>query len=308
MQVAGRPNEAEDWYVKALRTQQTNDDRAGESSTRNNLAALLARLPGRLAAARSHAEQALAIKKTLDPAAAQIWTTYSILADIADQQGDADAARDWRREERASYAAAPVSRHLLKGQRPLIAAVVQAASNPSARRALDPVLATIVARGRTSQIGVLRRILDGSRNEDALCASLDREDSTIVAAVLRGIADPATLNEIAPADPDAAAPAPAPSSAPAPASAPTDLRARLEPHLPLVAAIIAATAQPQLRSELDPVLEQMRQHGWDNLTGAVRRILDGERDANALAASLDDEDSLIIHAILTGLDNPDASL
>jgi hypothetical protein len=190
---------------------------------------------------------------------------------------------------------------MLRRQQPLIAAVVQAASDPSARPALDTVLADMAAHGWTSLAGVLRRILEGSRDEDALCTSLDREDSTIVAAVLRGIADPATLNEIAPPDPDSDAHA-------SETAAPADLRARLEPHLPLVAAVIAATAQPQLRSQLDSVLEQMRHNGWDNLVGAVRRILEGERNADALAAGLDDEDSLIIHAILTGLNNPDASL
>ena len=45
-------------------------------------------------------------------------------------------------------------------------------------------------------------------------------------------------------------------------------------------------------------------------TTMVARILlavnDGERDPDALAAGLDDEDSLIIRAILAGLDNPAA--
>jgi hypothetical protein len=43
-------------------------------------------------------------------------------------------------------------------------------------------------------------------------------------------------------------------------------------------AVIAASAQPQLRSRLYTVLEQMRQNDWDNLAGAVRRILDSEPD------------------------------
>jgi hypothetical protein len=51
----------------------------------------------------------------------------------------------------------------------------------------------------------------------------------VVAAVLRGIADPAMLNEIAPAEPDGNA-----SPPPPPPSRPRRSRARLEPHLPLV--------------------------------------------------------------------------
>ena len=52
----------------------------------NNLADLLQTQPGRLAEARQLAEEALAIKQTLDPGAAEIWTTYNILAEIADQE------------------------------------------------------------------------------------------------------------------------------------------------------------------------------------------------------------------------------
>jgi tetratricopeptide (TPR) repeat protein len=206
---ADRLDEAEAWYTKSLTIMQTEGDRAGESSTRSNLADLLARCPGRLADAKAHAEQALAIKERLDPTSAEIWNTYSVLAIIADRQGNADAARDWRRRERASYAAAPVSRHNLRPHTPLIAAVVQAAADRSARTALEQVLASMVEHGWTSLVGALRRILDGERDEDALCTSLDREDSSIVMAVLRGIADPATLKEIAPAAPDGEAIPPA---------------------------------------------------------------------------------------------------
>ncbi len=60
-----------------------------EAPDLNNLADLLRAQPGRLAEARQLAEQALAIKQTLDPGAAQIWTTYNILAQIAEQEAQA---------------------------------------------------------------------------------------------------------------------------------------------------------------------------------------------------------------------------
>ena len=86
MQLAGRPDDAEDWYVKALRTTRVEGARLEEAVFTNNLAALLFDRPGRLGDARAYAEQALAIKKTLDPAATEIWTTYSILAAIAGKE------------------------------------------------------------------------------------------------------------------------------------------------------------------------------------------------------------------------------
>ncbi len=55
----------------------------------NNLADLLRSQPGRLAEARELAEEALGISKTLDPGAAQIWTTYNILAEIKDREAAA---------------------------------------------------------------------------------------------------------------------------------------------------------------------------------------------------------------------------
>jgi hypothetical protein len=145
-----------------------------------------------------HAEQALALKETMHPAAAEVWTTYAILADIADRQGEADAARDYRRKERASYAAAPVSRHELQRWLPEIAAVVQTAAEPAARAELDSVLAQLAANGWTNLVDPMRRILAGERDEDALCTSLDRDDWLIVATILRAIADPATLPDLAP--------------------------------------------------------------------------------------------------------------
>jgi hypothetical protein len=61
-----------------------------------------------------------------------------------------------------------------------------------------------------------------------------------------------------------------------------------------------------LRSQLDPVLQQREQHGWNNLVASLRRILDGERSADALVDALDEEDTLIVGTILAGIENPEA--
>jgi hypothetical protein len=57
----------------------------------SNLANLLQSQPGRLAEARELAEEALGIKQTLDPGAAEIWKTYNILAEITDREAAATA-------------------------------------------------------------------------------------------------------------------------------------------------------------------------------------------------------------------------
>jgi hypothetical protein len=77
----------------------------------------------------------------------------------------------------------------------LIASVAAAATNPDLRPALDEALEARIQRGWHQLVAALRRVLEGERDEDALCGGLDREDAFIVGAMLRGIADPATLEE-----------------------------------------------------------------------------------------------------------------
>ena len=54
----------------------------------------------------------------------------------------------------------------------------------------------------------------------------------------------------------------------------------------------------------DQLLSGLKEHGWSNLVGAIRRTLSGERDVDALCQQLDSEDSLIIETILNALENP----
>jgi hypothetical protein len=201
MLLAERPKEAEAWYVKAVEAFKAGGDEAMGSLFLSNLASLLSERPGRVRDARAYAEQALAIKKTLDPAATQIWMTYDILAEIADKSGDADAARNYRRGMRASYAAAPICQETLRRHSDLIRAVVAAVADPSGHSALQEALSKRAGRGWTKLVEALRHVLHGERDEGALCNSLDFEDAAIVGAVLRGFADPAYLEQLGVAEP-----------------------------------------------------------------------------------------------------------
>jgi tetratricopeptide (TPR) repeat protein len=251
MQQAGRADDAESWYVKALLATRAEGLRFEEAVLSNNIAALVKNHPGRLGDARAYAEQALAIKKTLDPVASEIWKTYGLLAAIVDKEGDLEAARGYRREERASFAASPVGQETLRRHGDLVKRAA-AVADPSQRPALEQAIAKMVEHGWTKLVEALRRILDGERDEDALCETLDFEDSVLAAAVLRGIADPESLKEI-------------PSTEPAGDDAEAaNLAQRLKQHLPLIGAVIAAAGEPQLRSQLDPALEEMQKHGWTN--------------------------------------------
>jgi hypothetical protein len=56
--------------------------------------------------------------------------------------------------------------------------------------------------------------------------------------------------------------------------------------------------------DLEDILKQARENGWQELVATIRKILAGSRDT-ALLNGLDDEDAVIVRSILRGLQNPD---
>jgi tetratricopeptide (TPR) repeat protein len=100
-ELAGKPEEAVPWHLKAIEDAKSVEDWLQVSKSLHNLALnLLLDQPNRLQEARLRAEEALGIRKTLDPAAAEIWKTYGLLAEIADKQGDTTQAKNYRRLSR----------------------------------------------------------------------------------------------------------------------------------------------------------------------------------------------------------------
>ena len=195
-QQSGRPEAAETWYRKAIEGGKATGDTANVSKMLNNLAGLLQQQPDRLAEARRLAEESLAIKETLDPGAAEIWTTYNILAQIADRQPRPDQAADYRRQARDAKRRFAGTAHELKRHRPLIAATVQALANPELVPALNEALSGMEQHGWTNLVAAIRRLLAGERDADALCGPLDSEDSMIVETILQALADPSLLQTL----------------------------------------------------------------------------------------------------------------
>jgi SagB-type dehydrogenase family enzyme len=81
-----RWDEAERHYREAARISAERGHLAAAAETWNQLADLLQDQPGRLVDARQLAEEALAAVQRLDPAAAEAWKSYGILADIAGKE------------------------------------------------------------------------------------------------------------------------------------------------------------------------------------------------------------------------------
>jgi tetratricopeptide (TPR) repeat protein len=175
--------EAEAWYRKALQSYQAVGDRLGEARELNNLANFLSSQPTRLAEAQKIALETLEIQKTLDPAAAEIWKSHTILAKIATAQGETDAAREYRQLARTTKAAFAGTQYELQQHESFIAAVVSAVGDEAAQSQLEPFL-TQLENVRGQLVAAIRRVLAGEREVEVLWDDLDLDDSMIIAAIL----------------------------------------------------------------------------------------------------------------------------
>ena len=198
--LAGKPEAAETWYRKAIDGFRSIGDTSSPSKCLSNLADLLRTQPGRLDEARKLAEEALAIKKTLDPGAAEIWKIYNTLAEIADQQSQPDRAAEYRRLAREAKRNFAGTAHEMKQHLPVILGTLQAIHEPDTADEFQTALSQMEERGWTNLVAAIRRILAGERSEETLCAPLDLEDSMIIETILRAIADPTTLSALLPDD------------------------------------------------------------------------------------------------------------
>ena len=222
---AGKPEAAEQWYRKAIEAGRSDSNPLGLASRLNNLAGLLLTQASRLPEARQLAEEALKLRQTLEPGVAEIWKSYGLLAQIAEQEAavsqDRDyqqqqrqAAREYRRLARDAYRAFPGNKVSLKPFAPLIlnachccAATRQAAPwyKPWQRKPAVDSTAHTQARAEVAQYqeqmrqagpdwiplaDALDRLLAGERKADTLCEGLHFQAALIMETILQGIADP----------------------------------------------------------------------------------------------------------------------
>ena len=147
---------------------------------------------------------------------------------------------------------------------PFIHAVVGALRDRSRLPELLETLSVAERQGWPRLVAALRQVVDGKR-DDSLKLGLDDEDRIIVDAVLRGLENPATLPPLD-KKPDASAAAPG------------------------LAAMIDASARgdAQALAALANMAEQMVRAGGDmaRLGGLMRRLVNGERDAEQLAKGM----------------------
>jgi hypothetical protein len=118
------------------------------------------------------------------------------LAEIADKQHDLIKAQEYRRLSRETLEGSAGAQYLLQKHGQLIAGVVAAVDDAQVRKQLEPVLEEITKRSGDNLVAAIDLILDGERDENMLSEPLGGEDTAIINAILRGIADPETLKPL----------------------------------------------------------------------------------------------------------------
>ena len=74
-------------------------------------------------------------------------------------------------------------------------------------------------------------------------------------------------------------------------------------HASLINLVVQASQNAQLRPQLNEALKASAENGWQNLVLRIYKIMEGER-SDTLLKNLDEEDEVIIKAILMGMQNP----
>ncbi len=184
----GRQAEAEQWFRKALTVSRAAGNQPEIARTLNNLANLLAKDPARLEEARILAEEGLTLFETFESTPVQLWVVYNLLAQIAAKQGKASQVSEYRAKSKQSFFAFPGWRQQIRQYELMITDIVQATSDPDLQIELEPLLDEMAEDGWANLVAAIRSILNGERNEAALCEPLNYEEAAIIRAVLEGIA------------------------------------------------------------------------------------------------------------------------
>jgi len=158
----------------------------------------------------------------------------------------------------------PAVEQVLRVHASFIHTVVNALRDRSQLPDLVKQLDAAEQAGWARLVGALRHVING-RRDPSIKLGLDEEDSILLDAILRGLDNPATLP-------------------------PLDTRPDGSAAAPGLAALIDASARgdAQAMSVLANMAEQMMKAGGDMalLGGRMRRLVNGERDADQLVAGM----------------------
>jgi hypothetical protein len=74
-------------------------------------------------------------------------------------------------------------------------------------------------------------------------------------------------------------------------------------HAPLIVTVVNSLKDTSMKPALDHILKASEENGWSNLVKGIRKIIKGDRDSSLLKG-MDEEDAIILDAILRGIQDP----
>ncbi len=77
----------------------------------------------------------------------------------------------------------------------------------------------------------------------------------------------------------------------------------IQSHAGVIVQVVQTVQNPSIMPQLEEVLTLSEKNGWGDVVVVIRKIITGSREPK-LMMNLDEEDSIIIEAILNGIQNP----
>ena len=74
-------------------------------------------------------------------------------------------------------------------------------------------------------------------------------------------------------------------------------------HAPLIVTVVNSLKDTSMKPALEHILKASEENGWGNLVKGIRKIIKGGRDSSILKG-MDEEDAIILDAILRGIQDP----
>ena len=301
---AGRPADAERWFRRAIELDRAAGANPSQLAKRyNNLANLLLgvhrmegeppeELAGRdlPAEAEQWAQKARKLMEPIDDPATGMWRIYGLLAQVAEVREDAEAARAWRRKARRAFAAFPGHWANLGKQWGPIARdfgrLVRGELPEERAEELEAALRTLSEEhGWGDLVAAMGRVREGARDADALAEEqeLDRQDYLILTKVLAAVEGQSVWEET---------------------EEPDRFERALRAFAPLLHAVLrVCEGNEELRPDVNEFLDGLSQHeGPRQIVAPLRRVLEGERDRDALSADLDELHTNLLGVLLKALD------
>lgn len=183
----GRYDDAERWYLQAYDILEKTGQKNYVVPVASDLASLYL-IQGRFTEAEQYAKRALSGIETLD-LSDETWTTYYILAELAQAKGNLQEAAHWRYKEQESYFAYPGAAYELPQWAPAfiqnVAAAVQ--GNVNAKKEVEKILPQLEASDGKNLAAAVRRMLAGERDFERLRTELHYQEAYIIRRILAAL-------------------------------------------------------------------------------------------------------------------------